>query len=155
MNTVGNPMGHHLGAPQNPQNIAATDGGAPQGRTTPWFGVSIVVLIWSVVAFGGGVLVVLYLGLGVVMTNTLEGVFEPASGGGAFNWALLWIALIGQLLGLLLSVLTAFLALAHRKRRRRLALGAAVMAFIATAGFLLTGLIQIPLVGILLEALAL
>ena len=158
-NPVGNPVAHPSSAHPSPGHSsaghAASSQPAPTGRTTPWFGVSIAALVWSVLGLGGGAIVVMYLGLGVIMTNTLDGVFSPASGGGLFNWVLLWVAIIGQLLGLALSLLAAFGARSHRKKRRRMAKGAVIMGFISVGIFLLTGLIQIPLVGILFDALAL
>lgn len=127
---------------------------AQHPRGSVWFAWSIVVLSWAVIAIGGGAVTVMYLGLGVVMTNRLDGVFgsEPEY---AFNWILLWTALIGQLIGVLTSVLVSVMALRDRKRGLRRATAATVMGFVALAVFLLIGLFQLPLVSILFDALAL
>ncbi|UBH05825.1 hypothetical protein K8P10_001336 [Leucobacter sp. Psy1] len=139
-----------------PQQVpgAAPWQAAPRPRGSVWFAWSIAVLSWAVLAIGGGAVTVMYLGLGVVMTNTIDGVFgsEPEY---AFNWILLWTALIGQLLGVLASVLVSVMALRDRKRGLRLATAATVMGFVALAVFLLIGLFQLPLVSILFDVLAL
>ena len=121
---------------------------------TPWFVLSILALFWAAVALPGGVVAVLYLGAGVIMTDTLDGVFGAASSGAAFNWAVLIVALVGQLLGLVFAVVTALCALAHRKRGRRLSTTAAILGFVAVGAFVLTGLFQIPLIPILIDALS-
>ncbi|WP_293697902.1 hypothetical protein [uncultured Agrococcus sp.] len=111
-------------------------------------------LIWMGLATLFGIGAVLYLGLGVVMTNTLDGVFgsEPQY---LFNWVILWIAIIGQLLGFAASLTVALLALRDKKRQRRLAKAATIMGFIGAGGFLILGVMQVPLWSILLDALTL
>ncbi|HIY65746.1 MAG TPA: hypothetical protein H9830_05655 [Candidatus Agrococcus pullicola] len=156
---------HPAGAQQGHQRLVTNPllppGSQPQrsgpntdAKRSVWFAFSLVALIWMVIAFFGGIGAVLYLGLGVIMTNTLDGVFG-AGPNYAFNWMILWTAIIGQVLGLLLSALVAVLALADTRKRKRLAKAGMIMGFIAAGGFLVTGLIQIPLWGILFDALAL
>lgn len=119
-----------------------------------WFAFSIVVLVWSAIALGVGAVTLLYLGLGAIMTSSLDGVFgsDPAY---LFNWILLWGAILGQVIGLLASILVAALSIGDRRRGLRRATGGVVMGFIAVGIFLLIGFFQIPLVLMLFDALAL
>ena len=149
-NRLGSEPGYHAAA-AHPVAGQPPNQSAPM---TPWFVPSILVLFWAVMALPGGLVVVLYLGAGVIMTATLDGVFGASSTGATFNWALLIMALAGQLLGLVFAVVTALSALAHRKRGRRLATAATVLGFVAVGVFVIVGLIQVPLIPILLDALS-
>lgn len=121
---------------------------------TLWFPVSLVALVWSLLAVIGGLATVVYLGLGVTMTHTLDGVFGPEPKY-RFNWAILWMALIGQLVGLIISLVIGFLALRHQRRGYRLGTAATVLGFVAAGIFLILGALQLPLLPILRDALAL
>lgn len=155
------PAGAQQGQQQLVMNPLLPPGSQPQrsrtnsgAKRSVWFAFSLVALIWMVIALFGGIGAVLYLGLGVIMTNTLDGVFGSGPNY-AFNWVILWTAIIGQVLGLLLSALVAVLALTDTRKGKRLAKAGMIMGFIAVGGFLVTGLIQFPLWGILFDALAL
>lgn len=121
---------------------------------TPWFPAGIAVLAWSFLALVGGVATVGYLGLGVTMTHTLDGVFGPEPEY-LFNWIILWTALIGQLLGFVIALAVALVGLRQHRRGRRFATAAMVLGSVATAIFLLIGVLQLPLYPILFNALAL
>ena len=96
----------------------------------------------------------LYLALGAAMTHTLDGVFgnDP---NGVFNFVVLLIALIGQLLGLALSVVALLLGIGAKRKRMRRSTTALVLGIVATATFLLIGLIQLPLVSLFFDIMSL
>lgn len=146
---------HNLPGVVNPlQATAIGSARNTNAKRSPWFGWSIVAVVWMGLALFYGVCVLLYLGFGVIMTNTLEGVFGD-SPGLIFNWILLWTALIGQLLGFATALLTTLMSLRDRRRGRGLAVGGAITGSIAAGGFFVVGLIQLPLWPMLFDALSL
>lgn len=125
-----------------------------RARLTPWFPLSIVAPVWSLIALSGGLLVVGYLGLGVVMTHTPAGVVGPEAEYRC-NWITLWTALIEQLLGFAVAAIIAVLALRHQRRGYRLSVPAVVLGLVSVGMVLIVGMIQLPLLPILRDALAL
>lgn len=110
----------------------------------------IVAVIWAGIALIGHTVITVYLGLGAIMTHSLDGVFGDSSGG-AFNLALLLTALIGQLLGLVVSVVAMVIGIGAKRKRMRRSTTALVLGIVATAVFLLIGLIQLPLGSLFFE----
>lgn len=116
-------------------------------------GPGVAVVIWAGFALFGGIGATAYLGLGAVMTHSLDGVLGDDPNG-AFNWIVLFVALIGQLVGLVVSVIVMLFGIGARKKRMRRGTTAMVLGIVASAIFLLVGLIQLPLVSLFLAAVS-
>lgn len=140
---------HYPGAQQHPAYVATTAPAAAQGPAAG-IGLGIAATVWAGLGLFGHTIITLYLGFGAIMTHSLEGVFGDSTGG-AFNTGLLVFAIIAQLVGLALSVLVLVLGIAAKRKRMRRSTTALVLGIAATAVFLLIGLIQWPLVGLLFE----
>ncbi|MGO1770113.1 MAG: hypothetical protein ACTHZX_09175 [Microbacterium sp.] len=117
-------------------------------------GLGVFAVIWAGFALIGGAIATIYLGLGATMTHTLSGVFGDAPGL-SFNWVVLLTALIGQLLGLIVSAIALMLGIRARRQKMRRGATAMTLGIIATSTFLVIGLFQLPLVSLFFEALAL
>ncbi|WP_349827579.1 hypothetical protein [Brevibacterium litoralis] len=117
-------------------------------------GLGVTVIVWAGIALFGGVIALLYLGLGAIMTPDLESLFGDFEGAG-FNWAVLYTCLIGQLLGLAAGVLVLVLGIRAKVRRMEAGTTAMVLGIVAFSLFVVVGLVQIPLMGIYLEAIRL
>lgn len=87
------------------------------------------------------------------MTHTLDGV-SGDDPNGSLNVTLLRIALSGQVLGLALSMVAVLVGIDAKRKRMRRSTAAMVLSIIATATFLLIGLIQLPLVSLFFEEIA-
>lgn len=127
----------------------------PQGQAPPArIGLGISAVVWAGLGLVGHTIMTLYLALGAAMTHTLDGVFgnDP---NGVFNFVVLLIALIGQLLGLALSVVALLFGIGAKRKRMRRSTTALVLGIVATATFLLIGLIQLPLVSLFFDIMSL
>lgn len=154
MNQLPYEQPQHLGyTPQQPEFASS--------EHEPWvqapaanIGLATAAVIWAGIGLIGHSTMTLYLGLGAVMTHSLDGVFgdDPS---GAFNLTVLLIALIGQVLGLALSVTAMIIGIGARKKQMRRGTTAMVLGIVATATFLLIGLIQLPLVALLFDVIQL
>lgn len=136
-------------ASQHPAYVAPTAPASVQGPAAG-IGLGITATVWAALGLFGHTTITLYLGFGAIMTHSLDGVFGDSTGG-AFNTGLLLFAIIAQLAGFALSVIALVLGITAKRRRLRRSTTALVLGIVSTAIFLLIGLIQLPLVGLLFE----
>ncbi|MGO1410194.1 hypothetical protein [Microbacterium sp.] len=116
-------------------------------------GLGTGVVIWAGIALLGGIGATAYFALGAAMTHSLDGVLGDDPNG-AFNWIILLVAIIGQFVGLVVSVIVMLFGIGARTKRMRRGTTAMVLGIVASAIFLLVGLIQLPLVSLFLAAVS-
>ena len=141
----------HLPQQPNPTRPALHPQGEPPKAS---IGLGIIAVVWAGLGLVGHTIMTLYLALGAAMTHTLDGVFGDDPNG-VFNFVVLLIALIGQLLGLALSVVALLLGIGAKRKRIRRSTAAMVLGIVATATFLLIGLIQLPIASLFFNVISL
>ncbi|WP_344305834.1 hypothetical protein [Brevibacterium samyangense] len=115
---------------------------------------AVVVMVWAVLALVVGIVALVYLGLGVVMTYELSGVFGDGSGMNV-NRALLFGSLISPVIGFVVAACVLAMGVTAMVKQRPNSAVVMVLGIISLGLFCAASAVQYPLLDIVPDVLRL